>query len=77
MWEGIKEWWATKPWTKIIPYAPALSFGKAREWFDVQKESAIKTTTSLIKGISLPLFLVIVIMFLVLIFWKRIEKILT
>jgi len=76
LWESFKKWWATKPWTRVIPFAPAFSFGAAREWFDVQKESVIKTTTGLIKKLSLPMFLGIVILVLILIFWSRIQKIL-
>lgn len=70
MLEGFKKWWATKPWTRILPYAPSLSFGKAREWYEKQKDSAIKA----VKKLSLPMFLFIVILVLILIFWNKIMK---
>ena len=73
---SFKKWWATEPWKKINPFAPGMSFGKAAEKFEEIKESTIKQTTSFIKSISLPLFLIVVIGIIALIFWKRIQRIL-
>lgn len=72
MFESLKKWWATKPWTRIIPWAPALSFGKAKEWYEETKDSVIDTTAGFLKKISLPLFLLIVLGIIILIFWKKI-----
>jgi len=70
MWQSFKEWIATKPWTRIIPFAPALSFGKANEFYEETKEKTI----GVIKKLSLPMFLLIVILILVLIFWNKIAS---
>lgn len=74
--ESLKNWWATKPWTRFNPLLPGMSFGKSKEVFDKGKATVIKAGTDIIKSISLPLFLIVVIGILVLIFWKRIEKLL-
>ena len=73
---SFKKWWATDPWKRINPLAPAFSFGKAKETFDDVKETVIKQGTSIIKSISLPLFLIVVIGILALIFWGKIQKVL-
>jgi len=71
----FKSWWKeTKPLKRINPFMPGMSFGKAREVYDKGKKQIIKTGTNIIRSISLPLFLIAVIGILVLIFWKRIVK---
>jgi len=62
LWESIK---------KVNPFAPALSYGAAKEVFEKAKDDVVK---NVIKPISLPLFLIVVILVLILIFWKKIEK---
>jgi len=74
MFKGFKEWWATKPWTRVVPWLPAFSFGKANDWYEEQKDNVIKQGTSIIKSLSLPMFLGIIILILLLIFWKSIQK---
>ena len=61
-WESVK---------KVNPFAPALSYGPAKEVFEKAKGDVIK---NVIKPLSLPLFLTIVILILLLIFWKKIQN---